>query len=72
MVSPSLKGAIFTSAMLEEVGMKTTPHYSDTRTDLIQSVSFQSAEQMIAFCQEIQAASPVNAHYAPIPSYMTG
>jgi cystathionine beta-lyase family protein involved in aluminum resistance len=71
-VSQSLKGAIFTSAMLEEVGMKTTPHYSDTRTDLIQSVSFQSAEQMIAFCQEIQAASPVNAHYAPIPSYMPG
>uniref|UniRef100_UPI00406C433B methionine gamma-lyase family protein n=1 Tax=Ureibacillus sp. FSL K6-3587 TaxID=2954681 RepID=UPI00406C433B len=71
-VAQSLKGAIFTSAMLEEVGMITTPHYTEYRTDLIQSVSFQTAEQMIAFCQEIQAASPINAHYAPVPSYMPG
>lgn len=71
-VAQSLKGAIFTAAMLEEVGMKTTPHYTEYRTDLIQSVSFQTAEQMIAFCQEIQAASPINAHYAPVPSYMPG
>ena len=40
-VAQSLKGAIFTSAMLEEIGMTTSPHYTDVRTDLIQSVSFQ-------------------------------
>lgn len=71
-VSQALKGAIFTSAMLEEVGMITSPHYSDARTDLIQSVSFQTAEQMIAFCREVQAASPINAHFAPEPAYMPG
>ncbi len=71
-VAQSLKGAIFTSAMLEEIGMTTSPHYSETRTDLIQSVSFQTAEQMIAFCREIQAASPINAHFAPEPAYMPG
>ena len=71
-VAQSLKGAIFTSAMLEEVGMTTSPHYTDNRTDLIQSVSFQTADQMVAFCQEIQAASPINAHYAPVPAYMPG
>ncbi|RUL55145.1 aminotransferase class I/II-fold pyridoxal phosphate-dependent enzyme [Lysinibacillus antri] len=71
-VAQSLKGAIFTSAMLEEVGMSTFPHYAAKRTDLIQSVSFQTAEQMIAFCQEIQAASPINAHFAPVPAYMPG
>lgn len=71
-VSQSLKGAIFTAAMLEEVGMTTSPHYADKRTDLIQSVSFQTAEQMVAFCQEIQAASPINAHFAPEPAYMPG
>lgn len=71
-VAQSLKGAIFTSAMLEEVGMTTSPHYTDARTDLIQSVSFQTAEQMIAFCREIQAASPINAHFAPEPAYMPG
>lgn len=71
-VAQSLKGAIFTSAILEEVGMDTSPHYSSVRTDLIQSVSFQTADQMIAFCREIQAASPINAHFAPEPSYMPG
>ena len=71
-VSQSLKGAIFTAAMLEEVGMTTSPHYTDVRTDLIQSVSFQTAEQMVAFCREIQAASPINAHFAPEPAYMPG
>ena len=71
-VSQSLKGAIFTAAMLEAVGMTTSPHYTDQRTDLIQSVSFQTAEQMVAFCREIQAASPINAHFAPEPAYMPG
>lgn len=71
-VAQALKGAIFTSAMLEEIGMATAPHYSALRTDLIQSVSFQTAEQMIAFCREIQAASPINAHFAPEPAYMPG
>src|SRR5690606_24908222 len=40
--------------------------------DLIQSVSFRNAEQMITFCQTIQENSPVNAHYAPVPSAMPG
>lgn len=71
-VSQALKGAVFTSALLEDAGMATTPHWSDKRTDLIQSVSFQTAEQMIAFCQTIQASSPVNAQFKPEPAYMPG
>ncbi|TQR21024.1 aminotransferase class I/II-fold pyridoxal phosphate-dependent enzyme [Psychrobacillus vulpis] len=71
-VSQAVKGAIFTSAVLEEVGMTTEPHYSEKRTDLIQSVSFQTAEQMIQFCKAIQMHSPVNAQFAPEPAYMPG
>lgn len=71
-VAQALKGAIFTSALLGSAGMKTTPHYSEKRTDLIQSVSFRTAEQMIAFCQTIQASSPVNAQFKPEPAYMPG
>ena len=71
-VAQALKGAIFTAAMLKEIGMSTSPSYDVKRTDLIQSVSFQTAEQMIAFCREIQASSPINAHYAPEPAYMPG
>ncbi|MCJ1777615.1 aminotransferase class I/II-fold pyridoxal phosphate-dependent enzyme [Mammaliicoccus sciuri] len=71
-VSQSLKGALFTSLLLEKLNMTTTPHYQDKRTDIIQSVTFETKEQMIAFCQSIQHASPINAHFSPMPSYMPG
>lgn len=71
-VSQALKGAVFTAALLENEGMTTTPHYSDKRTDLIQSVSFENAAQMIAFCRTIQASSPVNAQFLPEAAYMPG
>ena len=71
-VSQSLKGALFTSALLERLNMKTTPSYTTPRTDLVQTVTFDTAEQMIAFCQSIQHASPINAHFSPEASYMPG
>lgn len=71
-VAQAVKGAIFTSAMLENIGMNTSPHYLEKRTDLIQSVSFKTAEQMVRFCRAIQANSPINAHFAPEPAYMPG
>jgi len=71
-VAQAVKGAIFTSAMLEKVGMDTSPHYQEKRTDLIQSVSFKTADQMVRFCRAIQANSPINAHFSPEPAYMPG
>lgn len=71
-VAQALKGAIFTAATLEEIGMKPSPRYDAKRTDLIQSVSFNTPEQMIQFCQSIQANSPVNAQFAPQPAPMPG
>ncbi|WP_143833737.1 aminotransferase class I/II-fold pyridoxal phosphate-dependent enzyme [Oceanobacillus senegalensis] len=71
-VGEALKGAVFTSRFLELVGFQTAPHYLDRRTDLIQSVTFQKADQMIAFCQAIQKNSPVNAYVTPYPSEMPG
>lgn len=71
-VSQAIKGALFTAALLESFGLKTSPHYTQKRTDLIQSVSFDTPEQMIAFCQTIQENSPIDAHFAPEPSYMPG
>ncbi|EGQ1280533.1 hypothetical protein GT369_07155 [Staphylococcus pseudintermedius] len=71
-VSQSLKGALFTSLLLERLNMRTSPRYDVKRTDLIQTVSFDTKEQMIQFCQSIQHASPINAHFSPEPSYMPG
>lgn len=71
-VSEALQGAVFTSRMLEAVGFTTSPAFNVHRTDLIQSVTFDTAEQMIAFCQSIQRSSPINAHVTPYPASMPG
>ncbi|MFZ3587832.1 aminotransferase class I/II-fold pyridoxal phosphate-dependent enzyme [Bacillus sp. DJP31] len=71
-VSQALKGAVFTSAFLERLGFNTSPKWNSKRTDLIQSVQFDDREKMIAFCQAIQFASPINSHVTPYPAYMPG
>ncbi len=68
----ALKGAIFTAAFLEKLGMNTNPSWDAVRTDLIQSVQFDDKDKMIAFAQAIQAASPINAHFTPTANYMPG
>ncbi|WLR43462.1 aminotransferase class I/II-fold pyridoxal phosphate-dependent enzyme [Bacillus carboniphilus] len=71
-VGQSIKGSLFMASMLEELGIKTNPHWQDKRTDLIQQVQFDDPKKMIAFCQAIQKASPVNSHVTPYASYMPG
>ncbi|MGI8352309.1 methionine gamma-lyase family protein [Bacillus circulans] len=71
-VGQSLKGAIFTAAMLEKLGMNSSPCWNAKRTDLIQSVQFDDKDKMIAFCQAIQYASPINSHVTAYPNYMPG
>lgn len=71
-VGEALQGAVFTARLLELVGFSTTPSYDAKRTDLIQSVTFDTAEQMIKFCQAIQHASPINAYVTPYPAPMPG
>ncbi|RFU71378.1 hypothetical protein D0469_02375 [Peribacillus saganii] len=71
-VGQALKGAMFTSAFLTELGMNTNPEWDAKRTDLIQSVQFDDRDKMVSFCQAIQFASPVNSHVTPYASYMPG
>lgn len=68
----ALKGAVFTAALLESLGMETNPAWNEERTDLIQSVKFNDEKRMVSFCQAIQLVSPVNAHAVPYPGYMPG
>ncbi|TYR81864.1 methionine gamma-lyase family protein [Priestia megaterium] len=71
-VGQALKGAVFSSAMFEQLGMQTEPKWNSERTDLIQSVQFDDRDKMVAFCQAIQYASPVNSHVTAYPNYMPG
>lgn len=71
-VAQALKGAVFTAAMLDRLGMNSSPKWDAQRTDLIQSVQFNDKDKMVAFCQAIQFASPVNSHVTAYPAYMPG
>ena len=71
-VSQAIQGAIYTSALLAEYGVNSTPKWDDPRTDLIQMVELGNQEVMVKFCQAIQKFSPVDAYVAPVPSYMPG
>ncbi|RSK27114.1 methionine gamma-lyase family protein [Bacillus sp. HMF5848] len=71
-VGQALKGALFTSCLLGELGLTTSPSWNQPRTDLVQAVQFDDKDRMIAFCQAVQYASPINAHFRPEPNYMPG
>ena len=71
-VSQAIQGAVFTSALLAEYAIASTPKWDDPRTDLIQLVELKEKDAMITFAQAIQRFSPVDAFVAPVPSYMPG
>ena len=48
------------------------PDGREERHDIIQAVTLGSAEAVIAFCQGIQAAAPVDSYVAPEPWAMPG
>ncbi|MDR9854062.1 methionine gamma-lyase family protein [Paenibacillus sp. VCA1] len=72
LVGQALKGSIFAAAMFEQAGFVTKPAWNEPRTDLIQAISFTSAEHLIAFVQGIQRAAAVDSHVVPEPWDMPG
>lgn len=71
-VGEALKGVVFTSALLEEMGFVTSPLWNELRTDIIQQINLNNPKLLIAFCQGIQASSPIDAHVKPMPAGMPG
>lgn len=68
----ALKGAIFAANIYEKLGFAVVPDGSESRHDIIQAVTFGTPEGVIAFCQGIQAAAPVDSHVTPEPWDMPG
>lgn len=71
-VAQALKTAILGAAVCEELGLKSTPSVTDARTDIIQALELGSRERLIAFCEGIQMASPVDSMALPEPWDMPG
>ncbi len=68
----ALKGAIFAANLYEKLGFAVVPDGSESRHDIIQAITFGTPEGVIAFCQGIQAAAPVDSHVTPEPWEMPG
>ena len=71
-VSGALKGAIFAANIFEKIGFPVIPNSTESRHDIIQAVTFGCPEGVIAFCQGIQAAAPVDSYVTPEPWDMPG
>ena len=68
----ALKTAIFAANIYERLGYPVLPDGKEERYDIIQSVTLGTPEKLMAFCEGIQAAAPVDSHVKPEPWPMPG
>lgn len=68
----ALKGAVFAANIYEKLGFAVVPDGQESRHDIIQAVTFGSPEGVVAFCEGIQAAAPVDSFVEPEPWDMPG
>lgn len=71
-VSGALKGAVFAAELYGRLGFKTVPGGKDERTDIIQAVELGTPERLLAFCEGIQAAAPIDSFVKPVADAMPG
>lgn len=68
----ALKGAILAANVYEALGYRTIPNGTEERYDIIQAIEFGKPELLIAFCEGIQAAAPIDSYVTPTPWAMPG
>ena len=66
------KGAILAAEIFEGLGYKCVPKADEDRHDIIQAVELKTAKALCAFCEGIQAASPIDSYVKPEPWDMPG
>lgn len=71
-VNGALKGAVLAANIYERLGFHCVPNADETRHDIIQAVEFGDPEKVIAFCEGIQKAAPVDSFVTPEPWAMPG
>ena len=71
-VAQAVKTAVLAASACELLGMKSTPAPDARRTDIIQALELGTPERLIAFCQGIQMASPIDSMALPEPWDMPG
>lgn len=68
----AMKTAVFAGNCFSRLGFHVSPDDNEQRSDIIESIDLKTREALIAFCEGIQAAAPVDSFVIPEPSYMPG
>ena len=71
-VAQAIKGGMLFAHALTKLGFNTLPKSKESFKDIICSIEFETAEQLIKFCQTIQYASPIDSFVTPMPWDMPG
>ncbi len=71
-VASSLKTAVLTSKVMEELGYEVEPRYNDKRADIVQNIVFKDKDKLIKYVAGIQKGSPVDSFVDCIPWDMPG
>ena len=71
-VAASLKTAVLTSKVLEEIGYEVEPKYNDVRSDIVQNIVFKNPQKLIEFTRGIQEGSAIDSNATVEPSDMPG
>ena len=71
-VGEALKTAIYTAALFSSLGYEVSPKVDEKRGDIIQCVTLNTADNLVAFCQGMQSGAPVDSFVVPEPWDMPG
>ena len=71
-VGEALKTAVYTSALFESLGFAVSPAVDEKRGDIIQCITLNTADNLVAFCQGMQSGAPVDSFVVPEPWDMPG
>ena len=71
-VSQAIKASLLFSAVFSKLGYKVLPAPNEIGSDIITSIEFNEADELIKFCQAIQACSPIDSFVTPEPWDMPG
>ncbi len=71
-VSQAIKASLLFSAVFSKLGYKVLPAPNKIGSDIITSIEFNEADELIKFCQAIQACSPIDSFVTPEPWNMPG
>lgn len=71
-VAQALKGSLLIGQVMQDKGFKVIPDNTVQPQDIVKSVVFNTADELVKFVQTVQTISPVDGHALPMPWDMPG